>query len=70
MKIVSPSSPLVIFKGKSGILELIAHYIAGTPQQLRTLRQLVDRLPALIADVPFVIEEEDSDDDSDDEWDY
>ena len=61
MKVVSPSSPLVIFKGKSGILELIAHYIAGTPQQLRTLRQLVDHLPALIADVPFVIEEEDED---------
>ena len=61
MKVVSPSSPLVIFKGKSGILELIAHYIAGTPQQLRTLRQLVDHLPALIADVSFVIEKEDED---------
>jgi len=42
------SSPLVMFKGKSGILELIAHYVSGTPQQLRTLRQLLDRLPAYI----------------------
>ena len=62
---VSPS-PLVLFKGKSGILELIAHYIAGTPQQLRTLRQLVDRLPVFIADVPFVIEEEEDDEDEED----
>ena len=62
-KVVSPSSssPLVIFNGKSGILEVIAHFSAGTPQQLRTLRQLVNLLPALIADVPFVIEEEDDD---------
>ena len=58
MKVVSPSSPLVIFKGKSGILELIAHYIAGTPQQLRTLRQLVNLLPAFIADVPTIVEED------------
>ena len=54
---ISPS-PLVMFKGKSGILELIAHYVAGTKQQLRTLRQLTDRLPAFIADVPFVIDED------------
>ena len=53
------SSSLEVFKGTSGILELIAHYISGTPQQLRTLRQLIDRLPAFIADVPFVEEEED-----------
>ena len=59
----SSSSPLVMLKGKAGILELIAHYIAGTPQQLRTLRQLVDRLPVFIADVPFVIEEEEDDED-------
>ena len=58
------SSSLVILKGKAGILELIAQYVAGTPQQRRTLRQLRDRLPAFIADVPFVdeIEKEDEDD--------
>lgn len=60
MKVVSPS-PLVILKGKSGILALIAHYVVGTPQQLRTQRQLINRLPAFIANVPFVIEEEDED---------
>ena len=58
---VSPS-PLVIFNGKSGILELIAHYSAETPQQLRTRRQLVNLLPAFIADVPFVIEEDEDED--------
>jgi len=52
------SSPLVMLKGKSGILELITHYVSGTPQQLRTLRQLLTQLPALIADVPFVVEDE------------
>ena len=65
-KVVSPSSLLAIFKGKSGILELIAHFIAGTPQQLRTLRLLVDRLPDFIARVPFIIEEEEDDEDEDD----
>lgn len=50
---VAPS-PLVLLKGKSGILEVIAHYVAGTPQQRRTLRQLLDRLPAFIEDTPFV----------------
>ena len=59
---VSPSSsPLVIFNGKSGILELIAHYSAGTPQELRTLRQLVNLLPAFIADVPTIVEEDEGD---------
>ena len=48
------TSPLVLFNGKSGILELIAHFVAGTPQQRHTLRQLVDHLPAFIAGVPFV----------------
>ena len=62
---VAPS-PLVLLKGKSGILELIAHYVAGTPQQRRTLRQLMDRLPVFIADVPFVVEEEEDEDDEDD----
>ena len=49
---VAPS-PLVLLKGKSGILEVIAHYVAGTPQQRRTLQQLRDRLPAFIAVTPF-----------------
>ena len=42
---VSPS-PLVIFKGKSGILELVAEY-AGYPtaHELRICRELIDRLP-------------------------
>ena len=53
------SSLLVPFKGTSGILELIAHYISGTKQQLRTLRQLLILLPAFIAGVPFVEEDED-----------
>ena len=56
------SSLLVKFKGTSGILELIARFVSGTKQQLRTLRQLMDRLPAFIDDTPFVEE--------DDEWDY
>jgi len=56
-------------KGKSGILEVIAHYVAGTPQQRHTLRQLMDRLPAFIADEPFVepfVEEEEDEEDEDD----
>ena len=36
------------------VLEIIADYVAGTQPQLRTLRQLIDRLPAFIDDVPFV----------------
>ena len=60
------SSLLVTFKGTSGILELIARFVAGTQQQLRTQRQLMDRLSTLIDDTPFV-EEDDWDDDSDDE---
>ena len=59
---VAPS-PLVIFKGKARILELIAQYVAGTQRQRRTLRQLRDRLPAFIADVPFADEEEEEDED-------
>ena len=50
------SSPLVVFKGTSGILELIADFVAGTPQQVRSLHQLLNLLSAFIADVPFVIE--------------
>ena len=41
-----------------GIVDLMAHYVAGTPAQLRTLRQLSDRLPMYIDDVPFVEDEE------------
>ena len=62
------SSALEVFKGTSGILELIAHFVVGTPKQVRTLRQLIDRLPAFIAAVPFVpfVEEEEDEDDEDD----
>ena len=64
-------SPLVVFKGTSGILELIADYVAGTKHQLRTLRQLIDRLLDFIAEVPFVDRHEDEDVDVDeDEDDY
>ena len=52
------SSSLVVFKGTSGILELIAHYVAYTPQQVRTPRQLLVLLPAFIDDTPFVEETE------------
>ena len=51
----SSSSPLVMFKGKSGILELISKYAGNPkPQELRIFRQLLVRLPAFIEDVPFV----------------
>ena len=53
----SQASALVVLNGKSGILELIAHYVAGTPHQVRTLRQLITLLPVFMADVPFVVEE-------------
>ena len=50
---VSPSSPLEMLKGKSGILELISNYV-GTPkpQELRIFRQLMRLLPIFIKDVP------------------
>jgi len=35
------------------MFELIAQYVGGTPQQLRTLRQLIDRLGEFIDDVRF-----------------
>ena len=65
----SLSSPLVIFNGKSGILELISEYV-GIPsaKDLRTYRQVNDLLSAFIEDVPFAPyvpgtdEEEDEDD--------
>jgi len=49
----SSSSPLVMLKGKSGILELISNYV-GTPkpQELRIFRQLIRLLPTFIEDVP------------------
>ena len=48
--------PLPLAKGKSDILELIAQYVAGTPSQIRTLRQLLNHLPALISEESFVEE--------------
>ena len=47
------------------ILESIAQYMAGTPQQVRMLRQLIERLSAFIAEVPFVpfVEEEEESED-------
>ena len=65
---VSPS-PLVMFKGKSGILELVAEYV-GYPtaaHELRIFRQLIDLLPAFIEDVPFVKDYEDEENDWDPE---
>ena len=41
-----------------GIVDLMAHYVAGTPEHLHTLRQLLDRLEVYIDDVPFVEDEE------------
>jgi len=49
---------LPLAEKKSDILESIAQYAAGTPQEIRTLRQLIDRLTAFIAEVPFVEEED------------
>ena len=57
------SSPLVMLKGKSGILELIARYVSGTKQQLRTLRRFNVLLPVFIEDTPFAEEDEDEDED-------
>ena len=39
-----------------GIMETISQFIAGTAQSVRTFRQLMDRLPEFIEDVPFVEE--------------
>ena len=62
------SSSLVMFKGKSGILELISKYLGNPkPQELRIFRQLIRLLSTFIEDVPFV-EEEDDDDDGDDDY--
>merc|ERR1711865_163085 len=47
-------TPLAVFNGKSGILKSVADY-AGYPKahESRLFRQLLERLPTLIADVPF-----------------
>ena len=77
------SSPLVMFKGTSGILEMIAAYV-GKPnaRAVRTLRQLLALLPAVIEDTSFATfprrtvqeetdeEQQDDDDDDDDDDDY
>ena len=56
------TSPLVIFQGKSGILELISKYVGiSTEQDLCTFRQLMVLLPAFIEDVPFDEDDEDAD---------
>ena len=58
------SSSLVMFKGKSGILELISKYLGNPkPKELRIFRQLIRLLSTFIEDVPFVEEEDDDDDD-------
>ena len=62
------SSLLVTFKGTSGILELIARFVAGTQQQLRTRRQVLDHLSNFIDDTPFV-EVDDWNDGAEDDWD-
>lgn len=49
-------SSLTVFKTFQGILELILHFAVGTPQQLRTPRQLIERLPIFMREVPFVRE--------------
>ena len=36
------------------ILEIMSDYVAGTQQEVRTLRQLIERLPAFLPEVPFV----------------
>ena len=54
------------------ILQIIADYVVGTPQQIRTLRQLTEVLSRFIDDVPFVDDEEEEEkeeDDDDDEVD-
>ena len=65
---------MVLFKGKTGILELISHYVGRLPpRDLRTFRQLLVLLLAFIEDVPFEVEdeneEEEEDDDDDDDAD-
>ena len=49
MKVVL--SPLVLFQGKSGILELVAAYVEPKPKphEFHLFRQLIEHLPAFIA---------------------
>ena len=64
------TSPLVMFKGTSGILEVIANYV-GIPSahDVRMFRQLVVLLTAFIEDEPFdrerIKDYDDSEDDDD-----
>lgn len=70
MKVSPSSSPLVVFKGTSGILEVIANYV-GIPSahDVRMFRQLVVLLTAFIEDEPFdrerIKDYDDSEDDDD-----
>ena len=63
---LTPSSPLIVFKGNSGVLETIARYVCppGSPQQMRTLHQLIHHLFPFIDNVE---EEETVDEDEEDE---
>jgi len=62
---------LVIFDGKSGILELVAEYVENPKsQELRIFRRLMDVLPTLIADVPFIEIEEEDEEEREDDNDY
>ena len=63
-----PSSPLVLFKGKAGILELISQYVGLLPpRDRRIFRQLLVLLPAFIENVPFEVEEENEEEEDDEE---
>ena len=45
---------LPLAKLNGDVLKRIADYVVGTPKQVRTLRQFVDRLQVFIKDEPFV----------------
>ena len=59
-------SPLIVFKGNSGVLETIARYVCppGSPQQMRTLQQLIHHLFLFVDNVE---EEETVDEDEEDD---
>ena len=65
---------LVIFNGKSGILQLISEYVGNpTAQDLLTFRQLIHLLPVFIEDAPFTPTEEeetDEEEEKEEEGDY
>ena len=48
------------------ILQIIADYVVGTRQQIRTLRQLTEVLPRFIDNVPFVDDKEEEEKEDDD----